>query len=70
MKEKPSKVPLIAFSIAGIALIVLVIYLFTNYNPASHSGRILSDLTRMEEPMEETEHKIDEFLYGPGGPAN
>lgn len=64
MKEKPSKAPLIAFSIAVIALILLVVSFFANYDPAKHSGRILSDLTRMEEPMEATERQVDEFLYG------
>ena len=63
MKEKPSKAPLIAFSIAGLALIILVIYWFINYDSSEHSGRILSDLTRMEEKMKPVENKVDEFLY-------
>lgn len=69
MKEKPSKAPLIAFTIAGLALIVLVIYWFVNYDPSQHSGRILSDLTHMEEKMEPVESKVDEFLYGTDQPT-
>ena len=69
MKEKPSKAPLIAFTIAGLALIVLVVYFFVNYDPAKHSGHIVSDLARMEEPMEEVDNKIDEFLYGTDEPV-
>ena len=69
MKEKPSKAPLIAFSIAGLALIILVIYWFINYDPSEHSGRILSDLTRMEEKMKPVENKVDEFLYGTEQPT-
>ena len=64
MHEKPSKAPLIAFTIAGLALIILVVYWFVNYDSSMHSGRILSDLTRMEEKMKPVEDKVDEFLYG------
>lgn len=69
MNKKPDKAPLIAFGLCGLIFIILIVYLFSNYDMSLHSGRIFSDLTRMEEPAEEMEHKVDEFLYGDRMPA-